>query len=83
MPQSFALLSIAFCTALLAACGDRVESEFMSGCASTSALTKICKCVYRRVEPDLKKLKEDGAYLMDASFNRRFNGAMQACAKDQ
>ncbi|MNX83582.1 hypothetical protein D3C86_1153530 [compost metagenome] len=43
--------------ASLAGCGrDEVKADFMEGCVQGSASKSICKCIFGKIEPDLRQM---------------------------
>ncbi|GER21381.1 hypothetical protein [Variovorax boronicumulans] len=41
----------------LAGCGrDEVKVEFMEGCVRGGASKSICKCIFGKIEPDLRQM---------------------------
>ncbi|WP_157754946.1 hypothetical protein [Variovorax boronicumulans] len=64
----------------LAGCGrDEVKVEFMEGCVQGGVSKSICKCIFGKIEPDLRQMH---AGQRVEGLGQRMTQATAACLRE-
>lgn len=69
--------------AALSGCGrDVVKADFMEGCVQSGVSKSICKCIFGKMEPDLRAMQAAGRTSPGAEVRQRLMQATAACARE-
>ena len=69
--------------AALCGCGrDVVKADFMEGCVQSGVSKSICKCIFGKMEPDLRAMQAMGQVSPGGEASQRFMHATAACLRE-
>lgn len=69
--------------ALLGGCGrDEVRADFMDGCVHSGVSKSVCKCVFEKVEPDLRAMHASGRMAPGEVLGQRIVQASMVCLRN-
>ena len=65
--------------ALSGCCRDVVKADFMEGCVQSGVSKSICKCIFGKMEPDLRAMQAAGQTSLGGESSQRLLHSTAAC----